>query len=323
MRTERWIGVFVMLSISCAHHVLPAGHDVDAESGGATLLEIANGEAHTRGTIAAANRADWIGIALPAHQHGRVELELTYVTPRRGARLAFGVFDPAERPLPVSESETGRIRSATLADARGTVFVRVYAPRHSDAGTYRLAASFTPIVDPPPPPPPVAVVAVAPPPKRAPCETFDVRDPACAATCPAWGAPPDWPACFEVRPCPVKPDIRYRHCTPAQWPKCPDPTNPDLENPNCPRLPTFAPVIGRILQVVVNGRRREITINVGANSHVDTTWNARVLRADGTPQPGGGAKILCMSKRGEVRLAVELTVDELAAPNDRVQLMPP
>ena len=41
---------------------------------------------------------DWIGIALPANQHGRVDLEMTYIAPRRGLRLGFGLFDPASRP---------------------------------------------------------------------------------------------------------------------------------------------------------------------------------------------------------------------------------
>jgi hypothetical protein len=297
-------------------------------------------------TYPGGDRIDWALLTLPEKQHGKLDIEMSYVTPRPGLRLSFDLFDQTQHPIKAPVTGKGRVKTASVADVRGAVFVRVYAPRRGDAGRYNLKLKFAPVDDlaaiPNNIPEPPGLYALPPVLGPAPtCNVFNPSDPACASTCPMnggeptnWGPcaklcrdqdPDDKPACMKVRPCPDKPDVRFLKCRPLEkyWPACPDPANPDPTNPRCPHTATFKSKIGRIVQIGISGGHTVVTVNVGPGSHVDSGWSARVLHDKSKPLSNGGAVIDNVTKNGEVHLHLDLKPDQLQSPNDWIELSPP
>jgi len=256
------------------------------------------------------------------------------------------VFDEWNTPIVQSQKTSkkrskGRTRSATVDDAKGKYFVRVYAVGRGDAGKYHLTADFKektagPSFDPlkleiPDPPKLAAVPEV-----ELGCDefTFDIKVAACKGVCGP-GAPPNWPGCTGKCPtppdpanpvcqktmdCPTPPDRKFARCA-GKFPKCPDPKNPDPNNPNCDNI-KVPPVIGRIVGNSVSGSDLIITIGQGSNAGVAKTWSAVVLRGDTDEPLRGGDVILVRVDKALTVGKVHLTTDQLSA-NSRVRLSAP
>jgi len=340
----------VLLALSCAHNVpQDSATGNDGKEKGAKTITLENGEGKASGivTYPGGDRADWKLIELPEKKKGTLDLKLSWTPPRPGLQLAFDVFDEWNTPLVQSKKTSkkrsqSRIRTATVEDAKGKYFVRIYAVGRGDAGKYRLTADFKeaalgPIVDPskldiPDPPKLAAVPEVVPT-----CDefAFDPKIADCKNVCPATGAPPGWPACKDKCPnppdinvaaclgimdCPNPPDRRVKKCKPV-FPKCPDPAHPDPANPNCDGI-KMPPVVGRIIQNNVSGGDVIITIGAGTNSGVQKTWGASVLRGDSDqPLAGGEVTVIRVDKSVTVG-KVHLTTDQIAS-NPRVRLSAP
>jgi hypothetical protein len=341
----------VIFALSCAHNVPQdsnTGSDGREKSARSVTLENGEGKATGIVTYPGGDRVDWKLIELPEKQRGTLDLKLTWTPPRPGLQLAFDVFNQWNQPVVQSRRTSkrrsrGRIRTATVEDAKGKYFIRIFAVGRGDAGKYRLTASFNeaksgPAFDPLkleiPDPPKLAAVPDAP----VPCDEFqfDPKNPECRNICPATGAPPGWPpckdkcpnppdvnipACLATMPCPNPPNRAVRACTPTKFPKCPDPKNPDPANPNCDNI-KIPPVTARIIGNRVHGSYVQITIGAGSNSGIQDKWQGVVLKGD-TDQPliGGEVTDLRVNKAtttGKVRL----TIDQLAA-NSRVRLSAP
>jgi hypothetical protein len=303
--------VLAVVLVACAHNVpQDAATGVDGRIKGATPIVLAAGEAKAKGivTYPGGDRVDWKQIQLPEGKRGTLDMRLTWQAPRPGLQVAFDVFDQWNTPVPIvnaTHHRRGHTRTATIDHAKGTYFVRVYAPTRGDAGAYKLALSFAedkgPIIADPrtvPVDEPPKLPAIPPPA----CETFDVADPTCQTVCPPTGAPAGWPAC-------AKPGA-----TPATPPPPPVVTAP-------PPV-AVAPIVARIIKVEVVSDGVIITISAGSERGVDRTWKGEVLRVDTTtPLAGGAISIIRVSKLQTVA-KVKLTTD-LLTQNPQVRLGPP
>lgn len=304
-----WIGCVVVVA-ACANNV-PQDRSTgpDGRSKGAQPIALEEGEGKVRGivTYPGGDRVDWKLIQLPPGKRGRLELQMTYTTPRPGLRVMFDVFDQYNTPLPnvTGGRGRGRIRTATIDSAMGKYFVRVYAPRRGDAGAYQLVAAFheeappkdkinwleVPINDPP------KLADIPPPPST--CAVFDPNDRACDKLCPA-GAPSTWKGC----------------AAPVATPPVPPPT-PVVT----PTVAVVSPVEARVLKVEVVGNGIEIQVSAGKDHGVTKTWKARVLRGSTqSPLAGGNATIVRIDRR-TTTLLVNLTSNVISA-NPNVVLEP-
>ncbi|HEU4731089.1 MAG TPA: hypothetical protein VFT22_24515, partial [Kofleriaceae bacterium] len=338
------------LALSCAHNVAQdSATGNDGKEKGAKTITLENGEGRASGVVTypGGDRADWKLIELPEKKKGTLNLKLSWTPPRPGLQLAFDVFDEWNQPVVQSKKTSkkrsqSRIRTASVEDAKGKYYVRVYAVGRGDAGKYRLTAEFAeaiagPILDPSkldiPDPPKLPAV----PEPVTPCDefAFDPKNPECKNVCPQTGAPPGWPpckdrcptppdvnnqACWPTMDCPNPPDRRVKKCKPV-FPKCPDPAHPDPANPNCDNA-KVPPVIGRIIGNNVSGSDVIITIGAGTNSGVQKNWGATVLRGDSDQPLAGGEVTVIRVDKGVTVGKVHLTTDQLAA-NSRVRLAAP
>ena len=330
--------------VGCAHNVpQDAATGPDGRIGGARPIALdSDREGVARGivTYPGGDRVDWKSIELPTGKRGTLELAMTYTTPRPGLHLSFDVFDQTAAPLKLAVHKRGRVHEAAIDHARGTYFVRVYAPRRGDAGTYKLAVKFTEDAMPPnvaaveiPDPPKLAAV----PPPEDPCDHFDSRNPACATACPD-DAPTTWhgcqntcrtpdahnPACWKTMACPTPPDRHVDDCVAnvtKNWTPCQDFNHPDPTNPLCDpqyRKPIAANVIG----VQAYGDYVLITLDVGADNGIDTHWVAHVLRGNtDTLLDGGNVTLVRVGRRASVA-KVRLTTDVITA-NPHLRLSAP
>jgi hypothetical protein len=314
----------------------------DGKVKGAKPMVMDNGEARASGivTYPGGDRVDWKLIETPDKKLGTLDFKLTWNPPRPGLQLAFDVFDEWNNVVAGSKKTSkkraaGKIRTASLSNARGKYFVRVYAVGRGDAGKYRLSAEFretTPglTFDP-------LKLEIADPPKLAAvpdieqgCDefTFDVKIPACKMVCPAANAPPNWPACkgrcptpptvdepacWPTMPCPKgSPDERVKACKPKDWPPCPDKNQPDESNPNC-RIKA-APVVGRILGTDIQGSELLVRVGVGAQQGVKKdTWTAAVIRSGNVNDalvPGGSGTIIRVDPTVTI-VKIRLTPDQV------------
>lgn len=346
------LGFAILVCVSCAHNVSQdKATGPDGKVKGAKALTLENGEAKANGivTYPGGDRVDWKLIELPEKQRGRLDIKLQWTPPRPGLQLAFDVFDEWNTPIVQSKKKskkrsTSRVRTATVDDAKGKYFIRVYAIGRGDAGKYKLTVEFkeqsgTMAIDLTkidiPEPPKLAAV----PEPEATCDefTFDPKNPACRTVCPAAGAPAGWPACKGK--CTEPPDPANEAC----WDKvCPNPmtkrskacmrpgmkekfppcdrANPDPENWKCDLKDP--PVIGRVIGNQVSGNEVNITIAVGTDQNVKDGWKAHVLRGDSdSPLDGGEVRVIRVGKR-ETLGKVKLTTDQIQA-NPRVKLSPP
>ncbi len=331
------------LVAACARNVpQDAATGTDGRIAGAKPIRLDNGEGVARGivTYPGGDRVDWKSIELPEGKRGTLELAMTWTTPRPGLHVAFDVFDQYAAPVKLAVHHHRRSRDASIDHAKGTYFVRVYAPNRGDAGTYKLVAKFNEDALPPnvaqleiPDPPRLAAV----PPAEQPCDHFDSRNPACATQCPD-DAPAAWhgcqntcrmpdvtnPACWKTMACPTPPDRRVDDCMAdptKHWSACADFKHPDPNNPLC--AATYEkPVDARILRMDVQGSYVLITLDVGSDSSIDSGWTGHLLRGESdNPLDGGDLTIVRVDKRRAVA-KVHLTTDFITA-NPHVRLVPP
>jgi hypothetical protein len=343
--------------VACAHNVPQdkvTGND--GKTKGAKLLTLENNEARASGivTYPGGDRVDWKVIEVPEKRRGILDIKLTWTPPRPGLQLAFDVFDEWNTPLVTSKKagkrkRRGRTRTAQVdvrgkgvSPGEGKYFIRVYAPNRGDAGKYKLTVefqdqpvgvAFDPLGLQIPDPPKLAAI----PEVEVACdeEKFDKSLPACRTVCPAFGAPPGWPACkgkcpdppdkenpacWATMDCPNPPDRRLRKCR-GKFPKCPDIANPDPDNPNCDNAKPD-PVKARVLHATVSGGDVVIQIPAGSSQGVKKDWRGQVLRGDSdTPFIGGDIQIIRVDKTLTVG-KVKLTTDQVTS-NPYVKLSPP
>ncbi len=317
---------------ACAHNVpqdKATGKDGNIKGAVPIALENNQGESVGIVTYPGGDRVDWRKIELPAGKHGKLDLTMTYTTPRPGLKVAFDVFDQWRTPLAkAAYQHEGHSRSASIDHAKGTYLVRVYAPKRGDAGKYRLVADFT--EDPPPPPPGFPNLVIPDPPRLAEvppvenaCDPFDTKNPTCARHCDIT-APANWGGCSIE--CPDPADAKFEKCkhTMACNSALPD-ARIDACNapkPPPPPPPPHAPVTGRVIKVSMDGNGDLLVwIGVGSAQGVDKAWAGKVLRS-GTEQPlsGGNATIIQVNKT-TTELRVHLTADVMSA-NDQIRVAP-
>ncbi len=332
---------------SCARTVgQDAATGPDGKIKGAKPITIDNGEGKASGivTYPGGDRVDWKEVDLPDKVVGVLDFKLQWQPPRPGLQLAFDVFDQWNTPVVTSKKvgkrSRARIRTATLENASGKYFIRVYAPSRGDAGKYKLTVDFkegggASTVD-------WKTVEIPDPPKLAalpeviePCDdtNFDPKKPECKMFCPAAGAPPNWPGCKGKCPdppdptnqacwdkvCPNPPTSKAKACKLSDFKPC-DPTAPDPDNPRCSIK--AAPVVGRIIANEVQGGEMLITVAMGSEKNVAVGWSCVVLQGQSdTPLPGGDSKVIRADKKASL-CKVRLNADQLGA-NSRVKLSPP
>ncbi len=347
--------IAMALLIGCAHNVpQDKASTPDGKIKGAKTMTLENGEAKTSGivTYPGGDRVDWKLVELPEGKRGKLDIKLTWTTPRPGLQLAFDVFDEWNTQVGGSKKSTkkkarsaGRQKVGTITAAKGKYFVRVYAVGRGDAGKYKLAVNFeeqagTLAFDP-------LKLAINDPPKLADvpaieqgCDefTFDPKVAACKMICPSAGAPPGWPACkgkcptpptvdepscWATMPCPRgQPDERIKACKPKDWPPCPDKNNPDDANPNC-RVKA-QPVMGRVIGKTVQGSDVIVQVGVGSDQGIKKGWTGKVLRGsdiNDAAVPGGDVQIIRIDKAVTV-VKVRLTADQVEQ-NKNIRFSPP
>jgi hypothetical protein len=309
MKQAGWLLVLV----ACANNVSQdRATGPDGKLKGAKAIALANGEAKVHGivTYPGGDRVDWKALEVPAGKRGTLDFQLSWQAPRPGGQLAFDVFDQWNTPIVATKTagKRGRVRTASVDNASGKYFVRIYAPRRSDAGAYRLVVNFKaddmtkPPLDPGAVPEPPRLPAI--PEAEVPCDMFDRNNPDCKTKC-APGSPPDWPKCVEAEKKKVEQEAK------------------ELEIKNRPPPPK--PADARVLHYEnASDGGVSVTLGVGTSSvpALDKTWRAVVVsKATGKPLANG---VLVITSVGKTQTFAKstLTTDQLAA-NPQVRLTPP
>jgi len=335
------VAIACVFLFACANNVRQnKATSKDGTIKGATPIALENGAAEERGivTYPGGDRVDWKKVELPENRRGDLALKLTWATPRPGLKLSFDVFDAwngqvitgkrAKAPVPT--------RAATIRDARGTYFIRVFAVGRGDAGRYKLDVDFEAKEI-----PKLSEVEVALPPRladvpdlsQAPqkCDLvkFDYSSSDCADKCPLVNPQQTWPGCSKtctVMPpdasipacaakmaCPRGGDLRVASCTEKDYVPCPDPKNPDLTNLRCINH-KYLPETARIVGKAVIGGEVEVIILIG-KSNIDKTWTATLLQGT-SPKPLAGGKLTIVrvdggTLIGRTRLTAQQVQDNL------------
>lgn len=308
----------LLVLIGCANNV-PQDRQTgpDGKVKGAVPLAFENGEARTRGivTYPGGDRIDWRVIELPEKQKGKLDLQLTWRTPRPGLQVAFDVFDQYNHPIVAAggggKQRATRTRTATINDAIGKYFVRIYAPKRGDAGAYVLKANFVPEKDddidvtkvPIPDPPRLAAL----PEPKASCPQFDPKNDACRTECP-FDAPAGWSGCKsrdDAEQAKIDADLRRK-----QREEC-------LKN----QPKAFN---ARIIHVEVTGEVVTVKLDTGSDEQpgLTTGWGAKVLGAGSEKPLANGSVRLVSVGRQQTKATSGLTVDQLTN-NPWVRLSPP
>ncbi len=344
-----WIVPAALLA-SCASNVSQDKKTgPDGKTKGAQELVLEENEARATGivTYPGGDRVDWKVIELPEKKRGTLEIKLSWVPPRPGLQLAFDVFTEWNELIKSSSKKTGkkrskgRSRSATIDDAKGKYFIRVYAVERGDAGKYKLQVEFKELLSGPaydplkleiPDPPKLAAV----PEHVEPCDddNFDPKKPECKRFCPSTGAPAGWPpcegkcpkppsidieACWATMPCPRPADKRVRACKITDFPPCPDKKNPDPNNPRCD-IPAD-PVVGRVIGRDIQGGDTVLKIGAGSDQGISKEgWKAFVVDGSGKAISGGEVQIVRVDKTRVVG-KTRLTAGQVDA-NPQVKFVP-
>lgn len=309
----RQVGLVLVL-VACAHNVpQDRATGPDGRQKGAVPIELVENEAKIKGivTYPGGDRIDWRKIQLPEGTKGKLDLTMTWSTPRPGLRVAFDVFDQWNTPVvAAAKKKSGRLQTATIDLAKGTYYVRVYAPRRKDAGAYKLSASFTPDAVPIPPdmtvPDPPKLPAV--PEVEPDCLQFDPKIKACEKVCPDFGAPPGWKACADKEKAEQERIARE-----------------EAEKARIERMKNAPkPMDKRIVHVAINGDEATITLGIGTDGQplLDSTWTAQIVnKTTGKPLVGGTVTLVRVGKT-QTLAKVRLPVDILNQ-NPMVRLTPP
>jgi len=349
------IGLLALVILAACAHNVPQDKASTSDSSikHAREMTMENGEAKASGivTYPGGDRVDWKSVELPDGKKGKLEVKLTWKTPRPGLQLAFDIFDSFNAKVGGSKKmsrkrarRAGRTKRTTIEGAKGKYFIRVYAVGRGDAGQYKLTVdfeesqgqlAFDPLKLQINDPPKLADVPVV----EEGCDefNFDTKIKACKLVCGP-GAPPGWPgckgkcptpptvdepACWDKMPCPRgAPDERIKACKAKDWPPCPDKNNPDTSNPNC-RVKA-APVVGRVIRKEVQGSEIFITVGVGSDQGIKRDWNGTVVTGPDVNSrafPGGEVRIIRIDKNATV-VKVRLTADQVDR-NKNVRFSPP
>lgn len=305
---------FLFALAGCAHNVAQdkaTGPDGRQQGALPVAMQEGEGKAHGVVTYPGGDRVDWKLIELPAGQKGTLDLQLEYQTPRPGLQVAFDVFDQWNTPVSKASRPKGRIRMTTIDNAEGKYWIRIYAPKRGDAGSYALLASFQPTDDGKPKGP----IVVPDPPKlpavpevEPDCLEFDPKIKACQKVCPELGAPPGWKACADK----VKAEEQQKAAEEAAKAEA-------ERQKNKPK-----PMDKRIISAVVEGGETKVVIAIGTQTQplLDTTWRAELLStATGKPLQGGAVTLVRIGATQTVA-KVKLTTD-IVNQNLTVRLTPP
>jgi hypothetical protein len=308
----RGIAIASALAIAACANNVPQDRSTgpDGKQKGAKPITLVEGEALVKGVVTypGGDRVDWKVLELPDGKKGRLDLSMKWATPRPGLQLGFDVFDQWGGTVANAKGSKGRVREASVTEAKGKYFVRVYAKGRGDAGSYKLAVAFketsgASVPDPlkmdiPQPPRLPSIPGL-------PCETFDARDPECKSVCPLPNspAPPNWKPCIDAG---------------LQQP----PVGPTPPPPPPPLPPPAKPIAARVISVNVQGDNIIVTIPAGSEQGVDKTWTGQVMRGD-TKQPLVGARveIIRVDKQRTVARVVGVTVDIITS-NPNVVIQP-
>src|SRR5690242_677674 len=125
----RALAVACLAALSCAHTVSQdASTGPDGKIKGAKPVTLENGEGKAKGivTYPGGDRVDWKMIELPDKQRGQLDLRLVWQPPRPGLHLGFDVFDEWNTPVVQSKASGKKSRTASVPDAKGKYFIRVY-----------------------------------------------------------------------------------------------------------------------------------------------------------------------------------------------------
>jgi hypothetical protein len=334
---------------ACAHNVRQdKATSEDGRIKGAKPIVLENGEASATGivTYPGGDRVDWKKIELPEKHRGELGIKLSWVTPRPGLKLSFDVFDAYNAQVATSKKISRVMRGASIKDAKGTYFIRVYAVGRGDAGKYKLNVEFDgrevgkplpPIeVNDPPKLPDLPLVS-----ETVACDLykFDYANPDCRDKCPVVNPQQTWPGCSKVctvnppdpaipacaasMACPPGGDIRVKSCKPIHFPPCPNPNAPNPTNLNCINH-KWSPETARIVKKLVFGNEVEITIMVGTKTNVDSTWSGNVLQGStGKVLAGGKITIVRIDAAAGIIVGrVRLTAQQVEA-NLNVLISPP
>jgi hypothetical protein len=307
----RQVGLVLVL-VACAHNVpQDKATGPDGKQKGAVPITLVENEAKVKGivTYPGGDRIDWKKIELPQGAKGKLDLTMTWNTPRPGLKVAFDVFDQWNTPVvAAAKKPAGKLQTASIDLAKGTYYVRVYAPRRKDAGAYKLSATFTPdaVAIPPdmtvPDPPKLAAV----PEPEGECLVFDPQNKACGG-CPD-DAPVGWKGC-AARDKAEKDRIAKEEAEKARIERL----------KNAPK-----PMEKRILNVEINGDEATITLGIGTEAQplLDKSWTGQVInKQTGQPMAGGTITIVRVGKT-QTLAKVKLRVDILNQ-NPMVRLTPP
>lgn len=332
----------VVVFAACAHTVpQDSATGPDGKVKGAVPIKLDNGEGIASGivTYPGGDRVDWRSIELPAGKAGTLDVAMTYNTPRPGLRVSFDLFDQYNTPVTIQRAAARHSREAKIDHAKGTYFIRVFAPHRGDAGTYKLKASFEED------PPPIQVnVSVSDPPKLPAvpavveeCLVFDAHNPECGSACPE-DAPTNWkgcpktlcrtpdvnnPACLRSMACPTPPDRRVDACMVKSqltkiWPAC----NQAARDPNNPRCDVLDPIAARVISVEQFGDDVLITIGAGSSQNIDKAWRVTVLQGNSDQPLAGGTATIVRLEKTRMTARVHLK-REIVEANQNLRLTPP
>ena len=349
------VAVFLALALGCARNVpQDKATGTDGRPTNAQVLTLENGEAWAKGivTYPGGDRVDWKRVDLPKDKPGALSVRLRWTPPRPGLGLGLDVFDQYGRQVASSRgagrsssrarARSGhgwrRSRSADIPEARGTYFIRVYAPYRGDAGTYTLKVEYVEpptvaSIDPSSIPDPPKLPAVPPPTQRCDPYNWDRTIDDCKNVCPI---PPNMAlqqcqnvcptpadvniaACWGSMACPSPPDKRVKSCA-GQVPTCAagQPINNNCLPPGPP-----PPVRGRVVNInEIAPQRIEIQIDRGKNHKVDKGWHGRLLQKNGRPLPQSDFTVSRVGDRNAFGVLTGLTTDQVSN-NKTVELTAP
>lgn len=296
--------LLLVLAAGCARNVKPDLHTGDdGLYKGAHALEliaqsksVSSGDAEGVVSYPGGDRVDWKKIEIPADHTGRLELELSWRSPRPGLDLSLKVYDQWGQEIanaaPKKHPSTKKHpkKKTAAKNVRGTVYVLVYASRRVDAGEYELNATFhdetrvslAPEVD-IPMPPKLAIV-----------------------TPPATVLPPPPPPPPQACPDPKHPDAAIADC--VQYFEDCDVYAVDNANPKCDGVkqePYPPKQIELSAEKAIGGGKIEITIPLGSDDGIAAGQLAALIDDNGVEVQDGGFTIVSVTKRtaiGRVKL---------------------
>ena len=343
-------GALGVATIGCSRNVpqdRSSGEDGRVKNARPIVLE--NGEARIKGivTYPGGDRVDWRKVELPPDKPGALSLRLSWIPPRPGLGLGIDVFDAYGRQVASSRGSrasrsrrsTRRTRKADIAGAKGTYFIRVYAPERGDAGAYTLSVAYAAIdppdrhqLDPASIPDPPRLPAV--PADAVPCDpdNWDKTNPKCKDVCPN---PPnmalkqcqntcplphtvDVPACWKIMECPTPPDKRVAKCK-GVVPECA--AGQPVTN-NCLPPPPPKPIRARIVNVnQITSDTVEIRLDRGTLAGITRGWRGQLLGKNGKRIPQSNFTVTRVGEKTAYG-TIKMRSDDVTA-NQQVELSPP